>query len=262
MNRNENQSGWFVIFVTELQRLWLGWRGLVLLFGFSVILSLFTVLLSIDPEINVLSQRSMIELSLQATVFIGITAVVLLGADSVSGERDQRSLESLMLTPIPRSHIAIGKLLAILTIWVGMVPIATPYIVLFAKGTDLVLEALLLLIVTGSLLVILCASISVLVSSLVQTNLVSFVVTYMVILLLATPTQLPVSVQKLPSVNWFIVSNPISAIAMFQGDVIGGDPWIEGLELIVSPVLLLLLLAVFGPKFLNSRISLQGGLRQ
>ena len=141
MNRNERQSGYFVIFSTELQRLWLGWRGPLLFLVFSIFLSIFTVLLSVDPEINVLSQRIMIELGLQATILVGITTVVLLGANSISGERDQQSLESLMLTPIPRAHIAIGKLLAIFTIWLGMIPIAIPYIMLFAKGSDLVIVA-------------------------------------------------------------------------------------------------------------------------
>lgn len=262
MNRNKGHAGWLVIFSTELRKLWLGWLGLALVLGFSIILSLFTILLSIDPEINVLSQRSMVELSLQATILIGIIAVVLLGADSVSGERDQRSLESLMLTPIPRAHIAVGKLTAILTIWFGMIPIAIPYLVLFAKGTDLVLEALLLLIVTGTLLVILCASISVLISSLVRTNIVSFIITFVVILLLAAPTQLPASVQKLSSAYWFIVSNPITAIVMYQGGIIGGEPWVSGLSLLISPVALILLMAAFGPKLLNTRLPLEGGVRR
>jgi ABC-2 type transport system permease protein len=262
VNQDELQDGWFIIFSTEFHRIWLGWRGLALLLGFSIILSLFTVLLSLDPEINVLSQRTMVELSLQATILTGIIAVVLLGADSVSGERDQRSMESLMLTPIPRSHIATGKLMAILTLWVGMVPIAIPYLVLFAKGTDLILEALLLLIATGSLIVTICASISVLVSSLVRSNLVSFIIIFVVILLLAAPTQLPGSIQKLPSVYWFVLSNPVTAISLYQGKVLGGEPWIDNLVLLISPIFVLLLFTHFGPRFLNSWISLEGGRTQ
>ena len=72
-------------------------------------LSVFTLLLSLDPEINVLSQRGLINLTLQTSVLLGIVAAVLLGANSFSGERDQRSLESLLLTPVSRGQIAIAS---------------------------------------------------------------------------------------------------------------------------------------------------------
>ena len=79
--------------------------------------------------------------------------------------------------------------------------------------------------------------------------------------MLAAPTQLPGSIQKLPSVNWFIVSNPTTAISMYQADILGGDSWVNGLGLLISPIVLITLMAVFGPKFLDSRLSLQGGVR-
>ena len=196
MNNNETrQPGWQVVMTTELRRLWLGWRGPLLLFAFALFLSIYMVLLAFDPEINVLSQRKMINLTIQATVLVGIVVVLLLGADSFSGERDQRSLENLLLTPVPRRQLVIGKLLAILSLWLGMVPLAIPYVTLVAKGTDVGLASVMALIVPGTLLVALSAGIGVFVSSLSPTNLVSFAVSFMVMLLLTAPTQLPGSVQ-------------------------------------------------------------------
>ena len=262
MNNNETrQPGWQVVMTTELRRLWLGWRGPLLLFAFALFLSIYMVLLAFDPEINVLSQRKMINLTIQATVLVGIVVVLLLGADSFSGERDQRSLENLLLTPVPRSQLVIGKLLAILSLWLGMVPLAIPYVTLVAKGTDVGLASVMALIVPGTLLVALSAGIGVFVSSLSPTNLVSFAVSFTVMLLLTAPTQLPGSVQDLPFVHWFIVVNPITAVANYQSSVIDGEQWTKGLTLLLSPIIALILVAGLGPRFLNGRLSLEGGLK-
>lgn len=262
MIKETTQPGWMVVLSTELRRLWLGWRGPLLLLAFSIFLGVYIVLLAVDPEINVLSQRKMIDLTIQTTVLVGIIVVLLLGADSFSGERDHRTLESLLLTPVPRGQVAIGKLLAILSLWLGMIPIAVPYITLVAKGTDVVIESLLLLIISGTFIVWLSAGVGVLVSGLSPTNLVSFAVSFVVMLILAAPIQLPGSVQDLRFVHWFIVMDPITAAAKYQSAVIGGEPWTSGLGLLMSPVISLILAVVLGPLFLNSRISLQGELEQ
>jgi ABC-2 type transport system permease protein len=247
---------------TELQRLWLGWRGAILLLVFSLFLSSYIVLLAVDPEINALSQRKMIDLTIQVTLLVGITAVLLLGADSFSGERDRGTLESLLLTPVPRGELVTGKLLAILSIWLGMIPIAIPYIVLVAKGTDVALASLMLLIIPGTMLVGLSAAVGVLVSGLSPTNLVSFAVAFLVMMLLAAPTQLPGTVRDLPFVHGFIVSNPITAVASYQSVVIEGEAWTEGVALLLSPLIALALVVGLGLRFLADRLSLQGGLKQ
>jgi ABC-2 type transport system permease protein len=262
MSKGKGQAGWQVVFTTEVRRLWLGWRGPLLLFAFSLFLTVYIVLLAADPEINVLSQRRMIGLTIQVTVLVGIFAVLLLGADSFSGERDQRSLESLLLTPVPRGQLAIGKLLAILSLWLGMIPIAIPYIALVGKGTGVVMASLLLLIIPGTLLVGLSAGVGVLVSGLSPTNVVSFGIAFVVMLLLAAPTQLPGSVKDLPGVHWLIVANPITAVASYQAEVIEGGAWTDRARLLLSPIIALVLAVGLGPRVLNSRLSLQGGVEE
>ncbi len=253
------QAGRTVVLVTELRRLWLGWRGPLLLLVFSLFLSVYVLLLAADPEINVLSQRKMLDQTIQVTVLVGILAVLLLGADSFSGERDQRSLESLLLTPVARGQLVRGKLLAIMTLWPAMIPVAVPYIALVARGTGLTPAAVLLLLLPGTMLVGLCATLAVLVSSFAPTNLVSFAVNFLVILLLAAPTQLPGSVSALPQVHWLVVVNPFTAVADYQSTLLDGGAWSTGLDRLLSPVIALTLLAGFGPGLLDRRLSLEGG---
>ena len=259
MKTKPKQTGWVVVLSTEVRHLWSGWRGPLLLLIFSLLLSIYITLVALDPEMNVLSPQKMTNATLQTTILVGVLVTLLLTANSVSGERDQRSLESLMLTPLPRGQIAIGKFLAILSLWLGMIPIASPYIFLVAKSTGIVLEAILLLILMGSLLVMLCAGIGILVSSLAPSNLTSFAASFVIVFLLAAPTQLPPSIKELPGMDWFIAINPLTAIAEYQAGILDSALWSQGLALLISPILLLILLAVFGPAFLNRRLSLLGG---
>jgi ABC-2 type transport system permease protein len=262
MNPNGKQPGWMVVLSTEVRHLWFGRQGPALLLIFSIFLSVYTTLLALDPEMNVLSPRNMTNVTLQTTILVGILVSLLLTANAISGERDQRSLESLMLTPLPRGQIAVGKFLATLSLWLGMLPIAIPYIILVARSTGIIPQAVLLLIFLGSLLVMLCAGIGILISSFAPSNLVSFAASFITILLLAAPNQLPTSVRELPAVNWFIVINPITAIAKYQAGILDGIPWNQELALLLSPVILLILIAALGPAILNRRLSLQGGFEQ
>lgn len=261
MTTVSNHGGWRVVFATELRRLWRGWRGPMLLFAFSCFLSLFIVLLAADPEINVLSQRRMISLTIQVTVMVGMMAGLLLGADALSGERDQRSLESLLLTPVPRGQLVMGKLLAILSLWLAMIPIAIPYLALVGEGTGATQTSLVLLIVSGTLLVGLSSGVGVLVSGLSPTNLSSFAIAFAVMLLLAAPTQLPASVTDLPVVHWFVVANPVTALIRYQAAVIDGAAWTDQVGLLASPLVAVALVVGWGPRFLSSRLTLEGGIK-
>ena len=259
MKSKRSQPGWRVVMSTEVRRLWIGWRGSLLLLVFTIFLSVYIVLLAVNPEINVLSQRKLITFTIQATVLVGIVVVLLLSADSFSGERDQRSLEHLLLTPVRRAQLVIGKLLAILSLWLGMLPLAVPYVILVANGTDVVLPSVLLLLIPGTMLVILAAGIGVFISSLSPTNMVSFAVAFVVVLVLAAPTQLPGTVQDLPAVRWFVLMNPVTAVANYQSAIIDGEPWTSGLSLLLSPLVALALVIGLGPRYLNTRLTLQGG---
>ena len=222
-------------------------------------LSIYTVLLAVNPEMNVLSQRKMIDFTIQATVLVGLLAVLLLSAGSFSGERDQRSLEHLLLTPVPRTQLVVGKMLAVLSLWLGMLPLAVPYVALVATGTGVVLPAVMMLLLPGTMLVVLWAGLGVFVSSLAPTNLTSFAVTFGMLLLLAAPTQLPGAVLDLPAVRWFVMLNPITAVTNYQAAIIDGDPWTSGLNLMIAPVIALILAVGLGPRYLNTRLTLAGG---
>ena len=103
----------------ELRDLWLGGRGLVLSFAFSLLLSVISYLVATNRALNFLEQRESVNLTLQVAIAVGALLALLTAADAVSGERERGTLESLLVTPVSRLEIALGKLLAALSLWVG-----------------------------------------------------------------------------------------------------------------------------------------------
>lgn len=254
------QPGWQVVMFTGLQQFWLSWKGPLLLLIFSLFLSANVFLLAHDPENNVLSQAKMANFILELIILSGSALALMLGANAFSGERDRQTLESLLLTPTPRGQLALGKLLVVLSLWLGMVPIAIPYIVLMTDGTGAMAEALLVLIILGTCIAGLSAGIGVICSSFAPTNIISFSVSFAVMALLTIPTQLPGSVQNLSGVNWFIVVNPVTAVAKYRTAVVlKGEAWTDSLSLWISPVVSVLLIMGVATYLLNKYLSLQGG---
>ena len=119
-------ADWIVVLQQELRDLWLGGRGLVLSFGFSLLLSVIAYLTATNEALNFLEQRESVSLTLQVAIAVGTLLALLAGADAVSGERERGSLETLLLTPVSRRQLATGKLLAAVSLWLAAFAISLP----------------------------------------------------------------------------------------------------------------------------------------
>src|SRR3970040_2612239 len=121
-------GGWMVVATQELRDVWLSARGPVLVLVFSLLLSLLTYLAATNKELNIIDQKDTVNLVVQITLGVGVAASLLFSADAVSGERERETLESLLLTPVPPRQIALGKLLAAVSVWPVLMAAADPSI--------------------------------------------------------------------------------------------------------------------------------------
>ena len=93
--RERSAPAWSVVTAQELRDLWLGGRGLVLSFAFSLLLSVIAYLVATNRALNFLEQRESVNLTLQVAIAVGALLALLVAADTVSGERERGTLESL-----------------------------------------------------------------------------------------------------------------------------------------------------------------------
>ena len=103
-----------------------------------MLLSATTYLVATNQAINFIEQREAVGLTLQVAVAVGALLSLLAAADAVSGERDRGSLETLLLAPIPRWQLVVGKGASALSLWLAAFAVAVPYVWFLGHGIDLV----------------------------------------------------------------------------------------------------------------------------
>jgi ABC-2 type transport system permease protein len=227
-----------VVTAQELRDLWLGGRGLVLTFAFSLLLSVIAYLVATNQALNFLEHRETVNLLLQVAIAVGALLALLAAADTISGERERGTLESLLLTPVPRLEISVGKLVGSLSLWLAAFLVTIPYVWFLGRGVGLVAPALATGIVVGTLLAVFLASLGLLISVFATSNRVSLSLALLVLLALFVPTQLPSSAQQGWAGDIFLRANPITAGEHYVGKVVtNAHGWSQDLSWLLSPLL-------------------------
>lgn len=231
-------SGWFVVAGQELRDLWLGGRGLVLGFAFSLLLSVVAYLVATNRGLNFLEHRETVNLVLQVAIAVGALLALLAAADTISGERERGTLESLLLTPVSRLELTAGKLLAALLLWLAAFLITIPYIWFLARGVGLFGDALATGIVVGTLLAVFLASLGILISLFAASNRVSLSLSLLVLLALFVPTQLPSGARQGWAGDLLLRINPLTAGEHYVGKIVtNGHPWSQDVSWLLSPAI-------------------------
>lgn len=251
--------GWRIIAAQECRDLWLSGRGPLLLFAYAVLLSAVTYLAATNQILNFLEQRESVNLVLQIAVAVGVLLTLVVAADAISGERERGTFESLLLTPVSRGAIVLGKLVAAMSLWGAAFLVAVPYLWVLGKGVAVVGEALLLGLVIGTVLALSMAALGLVISSVSSSNKVSLAVSLFLMLALFAPTQLPA--MPTSSVGDLLVRiNPVTAgMQYIQLVLLKGHSWTQDLTYLISPVVAVVAavvaLAVAGPRI----VRLAGG---
>jgi ABC-2 type transport system permease protein len=258
------QAGWLVVAEQESRDLWTSGRGLILLFLFSIMLSAVTYLTSTNQALNFLEQRESVNLVLQLAVAVGVLATLVVSADGISGERERGTLESLLVTPVARRSIIVGKLIAALTLWLATFLVTVPYVWVLARGVGILGEALALGFFVGTLVAVGLGSIGLLISGVCNSNKTSIAASLFLLLILFAPTQLP---SGLPQ-GWFfdvlLRANPLaSALAYISSMLVEGHGWTQDLSYLITPLLTVIIaggaLLLAGPRLVRLRPGVNAG---
>src|SRR6266568_7356979 len=96
---------WWVVCSRELIELWVGGKALILILLFCLVQGgiAYSLLGDVDPT----PREEMLYLTVKMAMAVGVFMRVIIGADSISGERERGTLEALLLTPGSRRQIVI-----------------------------------------------------------------------------------------------------------------------------------------------------------
>lgn len=102
-------------------------RGLGWLLTLAIALSVFGLLLVGNTELSLLDNAQVVYDMGGIVTALGALLAVVVGTDTVAGERERGTLVPLILTPVSRNSILLGKLGGQAIAWIVMYLIALPY---------------------------------------------------------------------------------------------------------------------------------------
>jgi ABC-2 type transport system permease protein len=219
-----------------MRDLWLGGRGLLLSLAFSILVSVLSYLVATNRDLNFLEQREAVSLTLQVAIAVGALLALVAAADTVTGERERGTLETLLLAPISRLQLMLGKLGGALSLWLAAFAITIPYLWFLGHGVGIVGDAVATGALVGTLLAVFLASLGALISVFAESNRVSLSLSLFLLLALFAPTQFPTGAQQ----GWFgeflLRANPLTAGEHYVGKiVVDRHPWSQDALWLTSP---------------------------
>src|SRR5919109_5246626 len=251
---------WGVVFAQELRDLWIGGRGLLFSFAFSLLLGALAYLGATNEALNFLERREAVSLTMQVAIAIGALLALVAGADAISGERERGTLETLLLTPVSRRHIATGKLVVALSLWLAAFAITVPYVWLLGRGVDIVGHTLAVGLVVGTLLAVFLTSLGVILSIFAASNRVSLSLSLFILFALFAPTLFPTGARQGWAGDFLYRTNPMTAGEDYVGKiVVSGHAWSQDLSLLMSPLVAAVVCAAVAAILSGRFIHLRGG---
>ncbi|MHB8114654.1 MAG: hypothetical protein ACYDHA_14525, partial [Bellilinea sp.] len=95
ISRSEGRSlpAWWLIFTRELTDLWVGGKALTLILIYSVLLGIMVYVLSSNSELSLIPPKEMAYETLKNAMAVSLFIALIIGADSLSGERERATFE-------------------------------------------------------------------------------------------------------------------------------------------------------------------------
>lgn len=165
---------WWIVLSRELADLWLGGKALYLIVAFSILLGIETFVLATNLELSMYTAQEIVFETLKSVIQISLLIGLIIGSDSISGERERATLEGLLLTPASRRQIVFGKFLGALSAWPVALAITIPFMSLLSQDSGTFGPAVLWGLLVGAFLIPAFTAIGMMVSIWCNSNKTSF----------------------------------------------------------------------------------------
>jgi ABC-2 type transport system permease protein len=251
---------WLVVFKKELRDLWIGGKALNLTIAYTVLLGAYSYWMTQDSLQSFTPPKEMVFELMKVVLIVAVFMGLIIGADTLSGERERSTLEGLLLTPTSRMQIVVGKFLAALSTWPATLIITVPYQYVLAQGDEVFGQALMWGSILASLLVPAFTALGMFVSFWCNSNKSSMFVTIGIYVVFLLPTQLPGHAQGGFMGLLFQALNPLAGTRHFMaGMLVNNRTPSEYSEFVVSAVVFFVatFVALFG--YAAPALRLEGG---
>lgn len=229
---------WWLVCRKELRELWIGGRALNLIIAYTVFVSIYSYMTVKGSVANFVPPKEMVFELLKLVIIVGVFMSLIIGADSLSGERERATLEALLLTPASRRQIVVGKFFAAMSPWPVALLIGIPYMRVLSQGDEVLLPGILWGGALGTALVLGFTALGMIVSFWSGNNKTSLFLTLVIYLLFLMPTQLSGHAQGGFMGLLFQGANPMGSPRVFLAKILVNNRHVEeAMNYLISPLL-------------------------
>ena len=221
-------------------------RGLAWLLALSVIMSVLSLLLVSNTELSLLDNAQVVYMVMGTVTALGALLAVVLGSDTVAGERERGSLMPLLLTPVTPSQIVFGKMGGQVAGWIVMYLLSLPYVWAVGSSGQNLTQAVVYLALFGTPVVLGFGFLGIALSARLRSVRSALVTSLITLMLLASPVLLGPSLRQSAIGKLFDAVNPFSAaVNTFDSVVIDSQPLAMQLPRLGVTLVWLVLTAAF-----------------
>lgn len=251
---------WWLFFTRELTDLWIGGKALILILIYSILLGVIAFVMASNSELSLMPPKEMIFELLKISIAVGGFISLIIGSDSISGERERSTLEWLLLTPTSRRQLIVGKYLAAVTPWPAALIITIPILALLSQGDESLGPAVLWGAILGSLMALALTGLGMLVSFWSNSNKTSYFVSLGIYLLVLVPTQLPGTAQTGAMGKLLKKISPMESTYHFLEKIIVNNRTLDELKVfLIAPSVFAILMIVVLIGYASPRLQLEAG---
>jgi ABC-2 type transport system permease protein len=200
-------------------------RGLSWLLALSAILSVLALLLVSDTELSLLDNAQVVYMMMGTVTALGALLAVVLGSDAIAGETERSTLVPLLLAPVSRTEIVIGKMGGQAVAWFAAYLLAIPYVWAVGSSGQNLVQAIAYLALFGTPVVLTFGFYALGLSARFASVRAALLTALITLLLLASPLVLGPGLRNNPIGKAFDAVNPFSAaLNSFDSVVIDSQP--------------------------------------
>lgn len=243
----------------EIKENFYAMKGNMWLIIVAIIFSIMSYSFVSVKELSLLAQTEVIVTMGKLIVALGLLITIILASVSFSNEKEESTLESLLLTPTPKIHLAIGKLTGVLMMGLLVFIVSLPYIITLSYGTGLVMRAALFILLIGSILAFSYACISISLSILLGSSKNAIITSIIFFILTGLPSFLSTSIKKGGFGAVIEKISPLSNTFNLMKAVIIEKQGFAGMLKFVIPILIFSVLSYMFLVYGTKKIAFKGG---
>jgi len=243
----------------EIKENFLAMKGMLWLFAIALLFSGMTYSFITVKELSLLAQTEVMTTMGKMILGVALLVTIILASVSFSNEKEQSTIESLMLTPITSMKLAMGKLMGVMFMWLMIFLVSLPYMMTLSYGTTIGLTLIMFILIVGTIIIFIYATIGMSLSIIMGSSKNAMITSIIVFLITAIPAFLSTTMKKVGFGMILEKISPLSNVTnLMKGIIINRQGASSLLEYII-PLLLYIVLGYFLMTVAVKKFNFEGG---